>query len=197
MKSNISLVDSSVSCPVSRKGGRAPDRLRRQSSSSSSSKLATDGGNRRSRRSPHRKRIRTVAWKSHRLSHSFHCYDDGDHHSSTCPVESGSDALALAGGSSGLPAAFASCRCLSLSPCHVSAPRSPNPSCGFPATGSPVGSCRSLTGRSDTHGDGAAADAARVSGVARPRLLPARSRARCPSLSHAVVPLLSNIVPGS
>ncbi len=77
-----------------------------------------------------------------------------------------------------MPAAFASCRCLSLSPCHVSAPRSPNPSCGFPATGSPVGSCRSLTGRSDTHGDGAAADAARVSGVARPRLLPARCRAR-------------------
>ena len=61
-----------------------------------------------------------------------------------------------------MPAAFASCRCLSLSPCHVSAPRSPNPSCGFPATGSPVGSCRSLTGRSDTHGDGAAADAARA-----------------------------------
>ena len=77
-----------------------------------------------------------------------------------------------------MPAAFASCRCLSLSPCHVSAPRSPNPSCGFPATGSPVGSCRSLTGRSDTHGDGAAADGARVSGVARPRLLPARCRAR-------------------
>ncbi len=72
-----------------------------------------------------------------------------------------------------MPAAFASCRCLSLSPCHVSAPRSPNPSCGFPATGSPVGSCRSLTGRSDTHGDGAAADGARSSGSRSfPRSLP-------------------------
>ena len=41
-----------------------------------------------------------------------------------------------------------------------------------------MGSCLSHTGRSDLYGDDAAADAARVSGVARPLLLPARCRTR-------------------
>ena len=44
------------------------------------------------------------------------------------------------------------------------------------APGSPVGSCRSHTGRSSSDGNGASADAVRVAGVARPRPLPAGRR---------------------
>ena len=44
-----------------------------------------------------------------------------------------------------MPAAFAVGRCLSLPHGRVSPPRSPNRACGFPALGSPVGSCISHT----------------------------------------------------
>ena len=39
------------------------------------------------------------------------------------------------------------CQCLILDHSHVSSPRSPNRTCGFPASGSPVGSCCSHTAR--------------------------------------------------
>ena len=67
---------------------------------------------------------------------------------------------------------------LTLVPSHVSAPRSPNPACRFPALGSPVGSCRSPTGRSGSDGNGASGDTVRVAGVARPRPLPGGRRTR-------------------
>ena len=44
-----------------------------------------------------------------------------------------------------MPAAFAVGRCLSPPRGRVSSPRSPNRACGFPALGSPVGSCVSHT----------------------------------------------------
>ncbi len=71
-----------------------------------------------------------------------------------------------------------SCRCLNLHHGHVSSPRSPNPPCGFPATGSPVGPCRSHTGRFVIGGNGATTSAARTSRVAPLPLLPDRCRSR-------------------
>ncbi len=64
------------------------------------------------------------------------------------PVESMSGAPAVGGRSGRLLAAFATCQCLILHHRHVSTHRSPNRTCGFPAFGSPVGSCASHTDKS-------------------------------------------------